>query len=277
MYARDLIRGSVRLFSLPRPYQELRRLQQNGEATSATISHALSGDPGLCAQVLKIANSSLYGYKTKIDSISRAVTIIGHDAVLNLVLASASIQMFSKHKLPNFDMQHYWEHSIRTAILVRELAKTCNVLHTESYFIAGLLHDIGTMVIAVRLPELSRALYMPLPDDDSPRYEVEFQSLGFTHADVGGELFKLWSLPEHLVEAVRYHHDPAHAQVSPLSAALVQIGCAYSDLDDVVSRQYIDPEAWQLTGLDAEQVEGISQELETVFKDTVQGLTSEAA
>jgi len=277
MYAKDLIRGSVRLFSLPRPYQELRRLQQNGEATSATISHALSGDPGLCAHVLKIANSSLYGFKTKIDSISRAVTIIGHDAVLNLVLASASIQMFSKYKLPNFDMQHYWEHSIRTAILARELAQTCNVLHTESYFIAGLLHDIGTMVIAVRLPELSRSLYMHIPNDPSPSYEIEFQSLGFTHADVAGELFKLWSLPEHLVEAVKYHHDPAHAQISPLSAALVQIACAYSNPDDEVSRQYIDTPAWQLTGLDAEQVETISEQLETVFTDTVQGLTSKAA
>jgi putative nucleotidyltransferase with HDIG domain len=277
MYARDLIRGSVRLFSLPRAYQELRRLQQQGEATSAAISHALSSDPGLSAHVLKIANSSLYGFKSKIDSISRAVTVIGHDAVLNLVLASASIQMFSKYKIPHFDMQHYWEHSIRTAILARELAKTCNVLHTDSYFIAGLLHDIGTMVISVKLPELSRTLYMRLPDDLSPSYEIEFQSLGFTHADVGGELLQLWSLPEHLVEAVKFHHEPTHARVSPLSATLVQIACAYASVDDGALRQFIEPQAWQLTGLDAAQVEEISCGLESVFRETVQGMTSKAA
>jgi putative nucleotidyltransferase with HDIG domain len=277
MYARDLVRGAVRLFALPKPYRELRRLQQNGEASSASISHALKNDPALCAQVLKIANSSLYGLKSKIDTISRAVTIIGQDAVLNLVLATTSIQMFSRYKLPTFDIQKYWEHSIRTAILSQELAKTCNVLQTESYFVAGLLHDIGTMVIAVKLPELSRALYMRLPDDLSPKYEIEYQSLGFTHADVAGELFSLWTFPDHLIDAVKNHHAPEQAEISPLSAALVQIACAYSQMDDKASQDLIGPLAWQITNLDRAMVETISSDLEMVYQDTVHGLVNRVA
>jgi len=277
MYARDLVRGAVRLFALPKPYRELRRLQQNGEASSATISHALKNDPALSAQVLKIANSSLYGLKSKIDTISRAVTIIGQDAVLNLVLATTSIQMFSKYKLPNFDIQEYWEHSLRTAVLTQELAKTCNVLQTESYFVAGLLHDIGTMVIAVKLPELSRALYMRLPDDLSPKHQVEFQSLGFTHADVGGELFSLWSFPEHLIDAVKYHHNPEKAEISPLSAALVQIACAYSHPDNTAEQELIEPVTWQITDLDKTTVETISADLEMVYQDIVHGMFNRVA
>lgn len=277
MYARDLVRGTVRLFALPKPYRELRRLQQNGEASSDTISHALRNDPAICAQVLKIANSSLYGFQSKIDTISRAVTIIGQDAVLNLVLATASIQMFSRYKLPNFDIQEYWEHSIRSAILAQELARTCNVLQTESYFVAGLLHDLGTMVIAVKLPELSRALYMRLADDMTPRYEIEHQSLGFTHADVGAELLNLWAFPEHLIDAVRYHHNPGQAEVSPLSAALVQIACAYSTLDDTTSQDLIEPLTWQIADLDKTAVEAISSDLEMVYKDIEHGLIHRVA
>lgn len=277
MYAKDLVRGAVRLFALPKPYRELRRLQQNGEASSATISHALGNDPALCAQVLKIANSSLYGLPSKIDSISRAVTIIGQDAVLNLVLATTSIEMFSRYKLPNFDIETYWAHSIRSAILTQELAKTCNVLQTESYFVAGLLHDIGTMVISVKLPELSRALYMSLPDDLSPKYEIEYQSLGFTHADVGAELFSAWSFPEHLIDAIRYHHNPAGAEVSPLSAALVQIGCAYSDLNDRYAQELIEPGTWDITGLDRDTVASLSGDLETVYQDIIHGLVNRVA
>ena len=277
MYARDLVRGTVRLFALPKPYRELRRLQQNGEASSDSISHALRNDPAICAQVLKIANSSLYGFKTRIETISRAVTIIGQDAVVNLVLATATIQMFSRYKLPNFDIREYWAHSIRSAILTQELARTCNVLQTESYFIAGLLHDIGTMVIAVKLPELSRALYMRLPDDLSPNHEIEYQSLGFTHADVGAELLSLWKFPDHLIDAIRHHHNPGKAEISPLSAALVQIGCAYSHLEDTASQELIEPLAWQITDLDKCRVEEISNDLEMVYKDIEHGLFNRVA
>ena len=220
MQAKDLISSSLRLRALPKIYYQLQHILDSDDASSATIAHCLRNDPALSAHVLRIANSSLYNLSSKIDTISRAVTIIGHNAVHNLVLASSAVGLFNKRKMPYFNIQEYWEHSIRSAILAQKLAEQCHVLHSESYFVGGLLHDIGTMVIAMKLPELARTLYMRFADEMTPIHEIEMMTLGFTHAEVGGELLTSWSLPSHLIEAVRYHDLPEQAPESPLSAAM---------------------------------------------------------
>jgi putative nucleotidyltransferase with HDIG domain len=234
----------------------------------------------LSAQVLRIANSSLYRLSTKIGTISRAVTVIGHNAVHSLVLASSAVGLFSRKKMPYFNIQEYWEHSIKTAILAQKIAEQCHVLHSETYFVAGLLHDIGTMVIAMKLPELSRTLYMRFPDETTPKHEIEFQTLGFTHADVGGELLSSWSLPSHLIEAVRYHEQPELAQESPLSAAIIQIACAYvqCELRDKDSlKRLIDAFSWKISGLDPDQLPALLLDVEDLFNDTFNIFFSRAA
>ena len=271
MQAKDLVSSSVRLLSLPKAYFDLQKLLDSGDASSATIAHCLRNDPALSAQVLRIANSPMYGLSSKIDTISRAVTIIGNDSIYNLVLASSAVGIFSKRKLPYFNIKEYWEHSLKTALMAQKMAEKCNVLHTESYFIGGLLHDIGTMLIAMKLPELARTLYMRFPDDETSKQDTELQVLGFTHADVGGELLNLWSLPSHLIEAVRFHHNPQLATDSPLSAAITQIACAYVQEDshniERMERR-IDPYSWQITGLSPEQLPALGQEVEAMFVET---------
>lgn len=271
MQAKDLVSSSVKLLALPKAYHELQRLQERGDASSASIAHCLRNDASLSAQVLRIANSSLYKLSTRIDTISRAVTVIGHDAVYNLVLASSAVAVFSKQKLANFDIKNYWEHSLKTAILAQKIAEQCNVLHAEPYFLGGLLHDVGTMVIAMKLPELSRTLYMRFPDESTPKHDIEMQVLGFTHADVGGELLSSWSFPTHLVEAVRHHHQPGLATDSPLSAAITQIACSYVQCDDHDRNNHeelIDPAAWQVVGIEPEQMPALLTEVENLFYET---------
>lgn len=271
MQAKDLVSSSVKLLSLPRVYYDLQLLLDTGNASSATIAHCLRNDPALTAQVLRIANSSLYGLSSKIDTISRAVTIIGNDAIYHLVLASSAVGVFSKKKLPYFNIKEYWEHSLKTALMAQKLAEKCNVLHAESYFIGGLLHDIGTMLIAMKLPELARTLYMRFPDDAVSKQDSEFQTLGFTHADVGGELLSEWSLPGHLIDAVRFHHQPELAVESPLSAAITQIACAAVQdfsLDNERLNNLVDPISWQVTGLFPDQLSEMRREVDVMFSET---------
>jgi len=277
MHASDIVKAGAKLFALPKSYQELQTLQNNGNASSASIAQCLLSDPVLTSQVLRVANSSLYGHAKKIDTVSRAVTLVGQENIFNLVLASSTIDKFSHNKMPTFDINQFWDHSIRTAVTAQTLAKRCNVLYTESYFIAGLMHDIGTMVIAVTLPEIARALYLPLPADISQKHEVEFQSLGFTHADVGGELLETWSLPAHLIEAVRYHHGPQLAKHSPLSAALVQIACAYSNPQYIEAGLQVDAFSWEISRLDPDQMEDIIEDISDALTETVHELTHRAA
>jgi putative nucleotidyltransferase with HDIG domain len=269
--AKDLVSSSVRLLSLPRAYFELQRLLDSGDASSATIAHCLRNDPALTAQVLRIANSCMYGLSSRVDTISRAVTVIGNDAIYNLVLATSAVGIFSKKKLPYFNIKEYWEHSLRTGLMAQKIAGQCNVLHTESYFIGGLLHDIGTMLIAMKLPELARTLYMRFPDEAGSKQDTEMQVLGFTHADVGGELLASWLLPPHLVEAVRYHHTPEQAPGSPLSAAITQIACAYvedSSHNHHRLEQMVDPFSWQISGIFPDQLAGIQAEVDAMFEET---------
>ena len=261
-------------------YYQLQRLLDSDQASSATIAYCLRNDPALSAHVLRIANSSLYNLSSKVDTISRAVTVIGHNAVHNLVLASSAVGIFNKRKMPYFNIREYWEHSLRSAILAQKLAEQCHVLHSESYFISGLLHDIGTMVIALRLPELARTLYMRFPDETTPKSKIEFETLGFTHADVGGELLTSWSLPVHLVEAVRYHEQPEYAPESPLSAAIIQIACAYSQCDDHHNEKIehmIDAFSWRISGLNPDKMPHLIDETEGVFGETFRLFFTRAA
>jgi len=277
MQAEDIVNSVVRLYALPKSYQDLRKLKAIDNVTSDGVANCLLFDPALTAQVLRIANSSLYNRAKKIDTVSRAVTLIGQESIFNLVLASSVIQKFSQHKLPVFDFDYFWEHSIRTATVAQAIAAKCNVLHTQSYFIAGLMHDIGTMVINSALPDIARALYMPLPSDMSEKHEVEAQSLGFTHADVGGALMEKWAFPDHLVDAVRYHHNPENAPRSSLSAAFIQIACAYSRQsgDEVVN--FVDPFSWEVSNLNPELMEEIRVELADVLPEVIREFTHQAA
>lgn len=271
MQAKDLISSSLRLRALPKVYYQLQQLLDSEQASSATIAHCLRNDPALSAHVLRIANSSLYNLSSKIDTISRAVTVIGHNAVHNQVLASSAVGMFNKRKMPYFNIREYWEHSLRSAILAQKLAEQCQVLHSESYFVGGLLHDIGTMVIAMKLPELARTLYMHFPDEIKPQHEIEFETLGFTHADVGGELLASWALSAHLVEAVRHHEQPEGAPESPFSAAIIQIASAYVQCgfhDTERLEHMIDPFSWRISGLHHEQLPRLLLETEGVFAET---------
>lgn len=280
MKAKDLIGRSLKLRALPKVVYQLQKLLDSDAATSVSIAHCLRNDPVLSIQVLRIANSSWYQLASKIDTISRAVTVIGYDAINNLVLASSVLGVFSKTKMPYFDSAAHWEHSLKTAILARLMAEKCNVLHSESYFIGGLLHDIGTMIIAMRLPELARTLYMHFQEETTPVHDIELQTLGFTHADVGGELMASWSLPSHLIEAVRHHHNLAEAKESPLSTAIIQIASAYIEVhthDQERLERLIDPAAWQITGLDAEQLPGLLQSVRADFAELYNVFFSQAA
>lgn len=277
---KDLLGRSLRLRALPKIVYQLQTLLESGGATSASIAHTLRNDPALSVQVLRIANSSWYQNSSRIDTISRAVTVIGHVAINNLVLASSIVSVFPQNKMPSFDLQKHWAHSVQVAILARMMAEQCHVLLTEPFFIAGLLHDIGAMVIAMRLPDISHTLYMRFPGEVTPTHEIEQKVLGFTHADVGAELLAAWSLPEHLIDAVRFHHTPEQAEQPSLGAAIIQIASAYvqpNDQDQGHLAHLIDASSWQATGLNKTQMPALMTELKDSFASTFDAFFSQAA
>ncbi len=219
----SLIKGSLEIFSLPDIYFQIAEMIADPRYTAIDLGKVIAKDPGLSIRLLKIVNSSFYGFQAKVDTISRAITIVGVDDLKNLVLATSVIDEFSKIPVELVDMTDFWMHSVRCGVIAKLLAKKSLVLHCERLFLAGLLHDVGSLLMYSKIPVKALQVLQAANYDRQLVAVIEQQVLGFTHADVGCELIKSWGLPESLFEAVGCHLEPELALVHRLDAHLLNL------------------------------------------------------
>jgi putative nucleotidyltransferase with HDIG domain len=221
--AESLVADVAGLVSPPDICLKLAELVQREDCSVQDIGEVVIRDPNLTAKLLRLVNSPFYGMRGRIDTVSRAITVIGTRELYSLVLAIAAVRSFNG--IPNtiVNMDTFWRHSIYTALLSRILAKRCRVLHPERLFVAGLLHDIGCLVLYARLPELARDLLLTAGGDEEALYAAETEVLGFSHAELGALLMRNWQLPGNLIDAVGHHHAPADATVGKTEAAIVHL------------------------------------------------------
>lgn len=254
MNATDIVKDIDRLVSLPEVCHRLHELLEDPRKNVSDIARLISQDADLTARLLKIANSSMYGFSGRIDSLERAVSVIGTSELLVLVLATSSIMTFPKIPGEFFNMASFWRHSVYCGVVARLLAHRCHVLHPERLFIAGLLHDIGLLALCVSRAELARKVMDTVQESGQSMHVIEQIQLGFDHTDVGAELLKKWGLPEGLQAAVKGHHQPGQVKSHALEAAIVHIATTFTHIaengDDENDLHRIDPAAWRLTGLD---------------------------
>ncbi|MBL0028412.1 MAG: HDOD domain-containing protein [Rhodanobacteraceae bacterium] len=262
----DLVKGAVRLVSLPDVFVRVTRMVDDPRASGTMIARVIGEDPALTARLLRIANSPLYGFPARIDTISRAIAVIGTRGLRDLVLAYAAIDVLSRFKDGLIDMRAFWRRSLLCALVARLLGVRSRVVEAESLFVAGLLHDIGQLVIANKLPEMAREVHLRA-GDGMACHLLERAVIGFDHAEVGGELLRQWQLPEQLWEPVRCHHAPGEARQHALIAALVHIAAVVAahpyptDLtpQDETALAHclaaeVDPVAWAVANLNADVV-----------------------
>jgi HD-like signal output (HDOD) protein len=247
-------------------------LLNDPDSSASDIGQIISEDPALSAKLLKIVNSAFYSFPSRIDTISRAITIVGTLEITDLILGSSAVDVFAG--LPNelIDMTHFWEHSLYTGVVSRVLARHHRAPNTERFFVSGLLHDVGCLVLYNQLPgESLRALQLAR-DESRPLHLAEQEILGFDHSAVGAELMQAWNLPEAFVEAARYHHSPMDAGDFPLETAMVHLA------DVIAAGAYItgsgtehvppmEPAAWDLTGLSVDITEEVIAEADRQFSD----------
>ncbi len=222
MQARDLIHENVKLLSLPEVCLRIQQLANNPHAEMAEFAELVTQDPALTIRLLKLVNSPYYGFPGRVDTLSRAVNLVGIVELRNLSLAMAAMEVFGGLENERFDMLGFWCHSVYCALLARFLAKRANVLHGERLFIAGLLHDVGRLLIFGLLPEqAARILHRHAQGEEI--CAAERAELGFDHADVGYELLSMWRLPTALCNAAAHHHDTTLPAEARLETSLVQI------------------------------------------------------
>lgn len=220
---KDMVNKSLELVSAPTTYTQLNALLNDPHSGIDDISNVINQDPALTTRLLKIVNSPYYGFPSQINTISRAITIVGTRELTQLVLATSVISAFKGIPTDLIDMDTFWQHSLATAITAKFLAETLHLPQREQYFIAGLLHNIGSLVLFQSLPELAREAINSAKFGHEVLYEAEQRLLGFDHGEVGATLLEAWRLPTSLAEVARYHHRPSLTTLDRTAVDIVHI------------------------------------------------------
>ncbi len=222
-----LVREVDKLVSMPDIYYRLEELIVEPASTTDTISDLLRSDPDLCARMLRVANSAFYSFPTRIETIERAVGTIGLRQIRELVLMTSVVKAFDGFPDGSVNMETFWEHSIAVGVTARALGEYRALPNASSFYIPGLLHDIGRLVMVLKLPGLMHDLLDRRSHSGETLFALEQQSLGYTHADIGALLLENWNVPESIWQPVRAHHDPQNGGEYVVTACAIHIADAW--------------------------------------------------
>ncbi len=218
-----LVSGMHTLPSLPTLYREVMQELQSPDASIDKIGQIIAKDPGMLTKMLQVVNSPFYGLSRRISSATQAVALLGLETIKSLVLSMKVFSQFESSAQTFFSLDILWNHGMITGRYARMIAKEQGAgarSMEEDAFTAGLLHDVGLLVLATNTPDQYTET-LALMNQGIAEWEAERQVLGATHAEVGGYLLGTWGLSDPIVEAVAFHHDPGRSAghtFSPLAA-----------------------------------------------------------
>ncbi len=207
---------------IPSVVFELNEVIANPMSSAENIAQVVNRSPSLTALLLRIVNSSFYGFPSKISKVSHAVTLIGTREISGLALGISILSIFKKIPKEIIDMYSFLKHSLACGIISRILCAHKNFPQTEQLFVSGLLHDLGRLILYIYFPDESRNMLIRSRSQGKLLYEEENDYLGCDHSQVGRQLLQQWKLPLVLENNVFYHHKPSAAQ-QPIPAAIIHL------------------------------------------------------
>ena len=262
--------------TLPTVYLALSEVIADPGSTAQDVSKIVACDQASAARVLRLANSIMYGFPGQIDTISRAVVVLGFDEIRNLVLSTVVMELFSKQdKAFSFRPTDFWAHSVAVGIATRLIGKACRMPQEENCFVAGVLHDIGKLVFF----EYAEKQYTRALDQahkgQMALYETERELLGMDHSRGGTILAENWNLPRDIQQAIRYHHTGLTGEESDLLTAAVHMADILVRAlelgfggDDLIPRP--NGEAWALLNLTPQALSRMVPDLLSNYQEAVE-------
>lgn len=215
---RDVVLEVKSLPTLPKVLDKVTAMLENPDASLDEIAKIISTDQVLSAKVLKMVNSPIYGFPGRIGTVQHALVLLGINVIRGIIISTSVFDMMVK------SMEGLWEHSVGCALACSCIARKAGFKDPEEYSVAGLLHDLGKVVMASQLPELERQVVETVKAKDLTFFEAERAVMGFGHDRINAWLADNWHLPPNLKEGMSYHHKPQLAPLYPDIAAVVHIG-----------------------------------------------------
>jgi putative nucleotidyltransferase with HDIG domain len=217
---KSLVAGMNSIPSLPTNYQEIMRELKAPEPSLAAIGEIITRDVAMTAKVLQLVNSAFFGIARRVTCPEQAVKLLGLQTVNGLVLSAGVFSQFDSEQLTPFSVDGLIEHSLQVASEAKRIAsrESGDTAVVNDAFVAGVLHDVGKLVLAANYPERYSQAISAAQEWNQPLSLIEREMFGAGHADVGGYLLELWGLPTALIEAVAFHHDPGKSQAIGFTA-----------------------------------------------------------
>ena len=248
--------------TLPGVVQKISNMVENSTTSAEDVGKVISNDQVLSAKVLKLINSAFYGFPGRISSVTHGLVLLGFNVVKGLVLSASVFDMMEGK------MVGLWKHSLGTAITSGIIGKRIKHENPDEGTEAGLLHDIGKVVIKVAMPDEYKKISELVEENEISMLEAEKRVLDFDHANVANWLCEKWNLPENLKDPIAYHHSPHLAKTSPRQTAIIHLadilvkGIDHGHSGD----KWVPPlnkEAWQILDLSKKDIEEIIIEMDT--------------
>ncbi len=210
--------------TLPVIYQELFQKMQDPNVSVPQIAEIISQDQALTTKILHLVNSAFYGYNKEIKTISRAVVILGFQAVRSAALAISVFDYFNGEDSTQIDMTQFWKHSIACGSICKILAAEVRINQQEEAFVVGLLHDTGKLIEKRYFSSDFDELVNAAQEQEMTWYDAEKALFQINHSIIGKAIFRAWDFPSSVVDAVQFHHSPDSSTKFPQLTALAHLG-----------------------------------------------------
>ena len=274
--AEGIVRKCAGIYSLPTIYEKLNREINDPLSNLEDLAKILLDDSGLSARLLKITNSALYNFPSKIDTVTRAITIVGTVQLRDLALATSVVSLFKDVDSSIISMEDFWKHSIAVGIAARVIATYRAEPNVERYYLMGLLHDIGRLIMFTQIPDIITEQIEQSKSNQLPLHKQEIKGLGFDHGKVGKLLLEEWKLPRAIVDAVGNHHHPMRSRLHSLEASiihtadLVAIALQLGSSSGVSIIPPLSEKAWETVGLSTALIPSMLEHIESQYNDAIE-------
>ena len=224
MSPHEVIQNLGELPTLPQVATRVIRITADSDTSTDQLQNLIRTDQALASQILKVANSAMFGRMREVTTLTQAILTLGFSTTRSVVLASSVKNLFTRGPV-GLQERILWEHALVAALTGSAFSKAMRFPIAEEVFLAGLMHDIGKSVMVLKFPESYSALLRRLQEEGGDGLGMELDTFGFDHAMVGEALLASWNLAEGLEAVARWHHDPLQAAMEHQRlVALVALG-----------------------------------------------------